>query len=205
MSRQYDDHKLIVITAPSGAGKTSITRHLMQAFPDLAFSVSATTRAPRKNETEGKDYYFISREQFEEKINQSAFVEWEMVYEGLYYGTLHDEIKKMWATGKIPILDIDVKGAMNIKNLYPRQTLTLFIAPPSMEALKERLEKRGTDAPESIQKRLDKAAFELSFQERFDQIILNDRLEEACQLAANTLQLFLHPQSLDVKAESLKK
>lgn len=201
MSVQYDDHKLVVITAPSGAGKTSITKHLMQTFPNLAFSVSATTRAPRINETDGKDYYFISIEQFEEKIRENAFVEWEMVYEGLYYGTLHAEIKKMWEAGKIPILDIDVKGAMNIKKLYPTQTLTLFITPPSLESLKERLEKRGTDTAASIQKRVDKAAFELSFQDRFDQIILNDKLEAACQLATDTLQLFLHPQSM----EALKK
>ena len=191
MSSKQVDHKLVVITAPSGAGKTSVARHLMQTFPTLSFSVSATTRAPRKNETEGKDYYFISREKFEDNIKANAFIEWEMVYEGLYYGTLKSEIESQWAAGSIPVLDIDVKGALNIKKLYPAQTLTLFIAPPSVEALRERLESRGTETAASIQKRLDRAAFELSFQDQFDQVILNERLEDACAQATKMVQEFL--------------
>jgi guanylate kinase len=183
--------KIIVITAPSGAGKTTITKYLMERFPQLSFSISATTRAPRTNETNGKDYYFISSSEFENKIKDDAFIEWEMVYEGTYYGTLKSEINKIWKLSCIPVLDIDVKGALRIKELFPSETLTLFIAPPSIEALKERLLKRGTETTTSLKRRITKAADELSYKENFDHVILNEELETACKRAAEIVQDFL--------------
>ena len=183
--------KIIVITAPSGAGKTSITKHLMKCFPQLAFSVSATTRQPRVNESDGKDYYFISRDEFSQYIEQDAFIEWEMVYEGIYYGTLKNEMNKIWDAGKVPLLDIDVKGALQIKKLYPEQTITLFIAPPSIDSLRERLMNRGTDSVASIEKRILKASAELSHKNQFDRIILNDDLGKACDEATSIINVFL--------------
>lgn len=187
--------KIIVITAPSGAGKTSIARHLMQNFPQLSFSISATTRQPRSNEADGKDYYFISPSAFENKIGEGAFIEWEMVYEGMYYGTLKSELDKIWLTQKIPMLDIDVQGAMKIKKLFPHNSLTLFIAPPSIEVLRERLEKRGTETPASIEKRIKKATEELSYQRQFDHVILNADLHKACDEAAGIIETFLHVEN----------
>lgn len=187
--------KIIVITAPSGSGKTSITKHLMTCFPQLAFSVSATTRQPRVNETHGKDYYFISREEFSEYIEQDAFVEWEMVYEGLYYGTLKKEIDKIWSSHQVPVLDIDVKGALQIKKLYPEHTITLFIAPPSIESLRQRLVKRGTDSASSIEKRILKASAEIEQQNQFDRIVLNDDLQKACDEATSIISVFLESSS----------
>jgi guanylate kinase len=183
--------KIIVITAPSGAGKTTITRHLMQCFPELSFSVSATTRAPRQNETDGKDYHFISTEAFENKIKEEAFIEWEMVYEGIYYGTLKSEINTIWKRREVAVLDIDVKGAMNIKKNFPAETLTLFIAPPSINTLRERLQERGTETPASIEKRIQKANEEISYKNRFDYIILNDDLKKACEEAVKITAAFL--------------
>lgn len=187
--------KIIVITAPSGAGKTSITKHLMNCFPQLAFSVSATTREPRVNETDGKDYYFISRDEFTQHIEEDAFMEWEMVYEGVYYGTLKNEMDKIWHAGQVPVLDIDVKGALRIKKLYPEQTITLFIAPPSIESLRERLINRGTDSTASIEKRILKASAELAHKDQFDRIILNDHLQKACDEATSIINVFLESAS----------
>jgi guanylate kinase len=183
--------KIIVITAPSGAGKTSITKHLMNCFPQLAFSVSATTRQPRVNETDGKDYYFISQDEFTRHIKEDAFMEWEMVYEGVYYGTLKNEMYKIWSGGQVPVLDIDVKGALQIKKLYPEQTITLFIAPPSIDSLRERLIHRGTDSAGSIEKRILKASAELAHKDQFDRIILNDDLQKACNEATSIINVFL--------------
>jgi guanylate kinase len=194
MSHQVSD-KIIVITAPSGAGKTSITKHLMQKLPNLSFSVSATTRAPRPNEIDGKDYYFISEESFKNKIEAGDFIEWEMVYEGTYYGTLKTEINKIWQRNQAPVLDIDVQGALHIKKLFPEEAFTLFIAPPSVEALRERLQKRGTETAASLEKRINKANEELSYQDKFDCVILNDQLDIACQEALDVVAHFLQPQS----------
>ncbi|MEJ7588453.1 MAG: guanylate kinase [Ferruginibacter sp.] len=135
-------NKIIIITAPSGSGKTSITRHLMQVFPQLAFSISAATRKARGIEQNGKDYYFIGEDDFKQKIQQNEFVEWEMVYEGKYYGTLRSELKRIWDMERIPVLDIDVKGAIHVKQQYPKSTLTLFIEPPSVVELKKSIESR---------------------------------------------------------------
>ncbi|GAB2837582.1 guanylate kinase [Ferruginibacter profundus] len=173
-------NKIIIITAPSGAGKTSITRHLMQHFPQLAFSVSAATRQARGTEKNGVDYHFISADDFKQKIQHNEFVEWEMVYEGKYYGTLKSELEKIWNDNKIPVLDIDVKGAIHVQQQFPETTLSLFIEPPSVEELKKRLESRGTETPESLAARVNKASYELSFKDHFNKIVVNDDLQKAC-------------------------
>ena len=183
--------KIILITAPSGAGKTSITHYLLQQFPNLCFSVSAATRAPRGKEKDGIDYYFISAEEFEEKINNNEFIEWEMVYEGKYYGTLKTEIERIWKEGKTPMLDIDVKGAVHVLSQFKENCLSLFIQPPSVEVLRERLEGRGTDSEENIATRLSKAAYELSFNHHFHHCILNEELGKACKETEAIVRAFL--------------
>jgi guanylate kinase len=171
---------LIIITAPSGAGKTSITRYLLHHFPQLAFSVSAATRRQRSDEINGVDYYFMSLEEFHQKIQNNEFIEWEMVYEGKYYGTLKTELQRIKDMQKIPILDIDVKGAIHVQQQYEGRALSLFVQPPSIEELRRRLELRATESPEALQDRLNKAAYEISFRQHFDKIIINDNLERAC-------------------------
>jgi guanylate kinase len=183
--------KILIITAPSGAGKTSITRHLLHNFPQLSFSISAATREARSNETHGVDYYFISLDEFRERIQNKEFAEWEMVYEGKYYGTLKSELKRIWSLGKVPVLDIDVKGAIHVQKQYPENTLSLFIEPPSVEELKKRLSSRGTETEESLKARVNKAAYELSFKDQFDKIIVNDDLPKACSLAEEIVGQFL--------------
>src|SRR4051794_1373372 len=184
-------NKIIIVTAPSGSGKTSITRHLMQAFPQLAFSVSAATRNARGVEKNGVDYYFISEMDFKRKIQNNEFVEWEMVYEGKYYGTLKNELQRIWDLQKIPVLDIDVKGAIHVKQQYPASSITLFIKPPSVGELKKRLESRGTETTESLTARLNKAAYEISFKDQFDVQIVNDDLQKACEEAGRIVDHFL--------------
>lgn len=184
--------KIIVITAPSGAGKTSITRHLLNTFPEkLAFSVSAATRKPRDNERNGIDYYFITEEDFTNKIQHNEFAEWEMVYEGKYYGTLKTELARVWNEGKIPVLDIDVKGAIHVQQQYPETTLSIFIEPPGVDELERRLQLRGTESQESLNARINKASYELSFKHSFDHIIVNSDLEKAKKQAANIVKSFL--------------
>lgn len=184
--------KLIIIAAPSGAGKTSVTRHLLKALPEqLAFSISCATRKPRNNEKDKVDYYFISVEEFTSKIEQQEFVEWEMVYEGKYYGTLKSEVERIWQLHKSPLLDVDVQGGINIQQLYPHNSLSLFIEPPSIDELERRLKARGTETPESLQARLNKAAYELSFKPQFDRVIMNDQLDRACAEAEAVVREFL--------------
>jgi guanylate kinase len=183
--------KILIITAPSGAGKTSITRYLMDSFPELSFSVSAATREARANERDGIDYYFMSMEDFKQKIQQKEFAEWEMVYEGKYYGTLKAELKRIWALGKVPVLDIDVKGAIHVQQQYPENTLSLFVEPPSVDELKIRLQARGTETEESLKARVNKAAYEISFKDQFDQVIINHNLAEACAQAKQLVGEFL--------------
>lgn len=184
-------NKIIIITAPSGSGKTSITRHLMESFPQLAFSISAATRPARGIEKNGKDYYFISEDEFNQKIQLNEFVEWEMVYEGKYYGTLKSELQRIWDQQKIPVLDIDVKGAIHVKRQYPQSSIALFIEPPSVGELKKRLESRGTETPESLSARINKAAYEISFKDHFDKLIVNEDLEKACNEAVVIVNQFL--------------
>lgn len=176
-----NQQKIIILTAPSGAGKTSITRYLLKRYPDdLAFSISAATRQPRGNEKNGTDYYFISEEEFTNKIQHEEFLEWEMVYEGKYYGTLKSELQRIWNENKTPLLDIDVKGAIHILQQYPETTMALFIEPPSIEELKRRLTGRGTESDDSLNARISKASYELSFKHSFEHVIINSDLAKAC-------------------------
>ena len=184
--------KIIVLTAPSGAGKTSITRYLLKTFSDkLAFSISAATRFSRGNEKNGVDYYFMSQEEFANKIQHGEFVEWEMVYEGKYYGTLKSELQRIWKEGKVPVLDIDVKGATHVTQQFPETTLSIFIEPPGVDELKRRLLSRGTESEESLNARINKASYELSFKHYFDHIIVNDELDRACKEAERIVSSFL--------------
>ena len=189
MKKEYQ--KMIVITAPSGAGKTSITRHLMKVFPQLSFSISAATREPRQNERNGVDYYFIPVEEFQKKILDEEFVEWEMVYEGKYYGTLKSELRRMWSKELIPVLDIDVQGTIHVQKEYPVNSLFIFIKPPSIEELKRRLESRGSEDKESLHARISKAAYELSFVNQFDHVIENKDFETACKEAEHIVKDFI--------------
>jgi guanylate kinase len=186
-----DNDKLIIITAPSGAGKTSITRYLMKTFPQLAFSISAATRQARGTEKDGVDYHFISLDDFKSKIQHNEFVEWEMVYEGKYYGTLKTELDRIWQQNKIPVLDIDVKGAIHVQQQYPETSLSLFIQAPSVDELKKRLETRGTETAESLAARVNKAAYELSFKDQFNKLIINDELQRACAEAQGIVAAFI--------------
>ena len=186
------NNKLIIIAAPSGAGKTSVTRHLLNMMPEqLAFSISCATRQPRNNEKDRVDYYFITIDDFKQKIDEEKFVEWEMVYEGKYYGTLKSEMERIWLQKKTPLLDVDVKGGINVQQLYPYNSLSLFIEPPSIDELERRLRARGTESEASRQARISKANYELSFKEQFDHIILNDDLERACAEAQDVVSNFL--------------
>ena len=185
-------NKILIITAPSGAGKTSITKYLMEKFPVLTFSVSAATRQARGTEKNGIDYYFISGEDFKYKIQNNEFVEWEMVYEGKYYGTLKAELKRIWEQDKIPVLDIDVKGAIHVQQQFNEGTLSLFIEPPSVNELKMRLEGRGTESDESLAARVNKASYELSFKEHFDKTVINADLKRACNDAEKIVNDFLN-------------
>jgi guanylate kinase len=186
------NQKIIVITAPSGSGKTTLVKRLLQACPQLTFSISACTRQPRPGEVHGKDYYFYSEEAFKKMIDEDAFVEWEMVYTGKYYGTLKTELERSWNAGCNPLVDIDVKGAIAIQDVYPIQSLTLFIQAPSMQELRHRLIKRGTETPQSLEERIDKAEFELSFSSRFDRIIINDNLDTATNELVDIVERFLN-------------
>jgi len=183
--------KLIIFSAPSGAGKTTIVKHLLSKFPDkLAFSISASTRQPRSNEVDGKDYYFISEETFLHRVAQKEFVEFEEVYSGTYYGTLRSEIERIWKQGKIVIFDIDVIGGLHLKRKFGKQALAIFVQPPSMNALIDRLRGRGTDSEEKLKERIEKADKELKFNTQFDMILENDNLSDACLQAENLVESF---------------
>lgn len=185
-------NKIIIITAPSGSGKTSVVRHLLGQMPDqLAFSVSAATRKPRGHEKDKEDYYFISVEEFEERIQNNEFVEWEMVYEGKYYGTLKSELERIWQQGKTPLLDVDVKGGVHIQQQYPNSSLSLFIEPPSIAELERRLRGRGTESDSSIKYRVSKASYEMTFKEKFDKVVINNDLQKACKEAEQIVRKFL--------------
>lgn len=184
-------NKIIIITAPSGAGKTSITHYLLNKHSSLAFSVSATTRPPRGNEQHGIDYYFINTQSFQQHIHANDFIEWEMVYEGKYYGTLKSELQRIWHENKIPLLDIDVQGAIHVQQQFPGASLSIFIKPPSVDVLRERLQRRGTETEQNIATRLGKAAYELSFTHAFNAVIVNDDFDTACAETENVIKKFL--------------
>lgn len=171
--------KLLIFSAPSGAGKSTVVNRIMQQIPELEFSVSATNREPRGDERDGESYHFLTTADFKARIEAGDFVEWEEVYPGKFYGTLRSEIDNRLQAGQSVVLDIDVVGGCRIKELYGDQALSFFIAPPSLEVLKQRLVGRGTDSAESIEVRMNKAASEMTFQNQFDVIIVNDQLEKA--------------------------
>ncbi len=185
--------KLIIFSAPSGAGKTTIVRRLLSNHEDkIAFSISASTREPRAGEVDGKDYYFISKEDFLHKIAKQEFIEFEEVYSGTFYGTLRKEVERIWALGKSVIFDIDVVGGLRLKSKYPEEALAIFVNPPSLEVLKERLRGRGTDSEEKLQERFAKAELELSYADKFDVILNNFDLETACTEAEELVLEFLN-------------
>jgi guanylate kinase len=184
--------KLIIFSAPSGSGKTTIVRHLLAKYNNLGFSISACTRDRRgRNEVDGKDYYFLTPEVFKKRIDNDEFVEWEEVYPGGYYGTLKSEIERLWASGKHVLFDVDVKGGLKLKEYFKERALAIFVKAPSEEAIKERLMARGTETEDSLSKRLFKVKFEMSFQDRFDVILLNDHLETALVKAEELVENFV--------------
>jgi guanylate kinase len=183
--------KAIIFSAPSGSGKTTIVKHLVEKNPDLGFSISASTRDKRgRTEAHGKDYYFLTPEEFKKKIDGNEFVEWEEVYEGNFYGTLKSEIERVWNSGKNVIFDVDVKGGINLKNYFGGRALAIFVKVPSMEVLKERLHDRGTESEESLSRRLFKANFEMTFQDKFDKVLINENLEHSLQQAQQLYDAF---------------
>jgi len=179
--------KAIIVCAPSGAGKTSIVRYLLDARPHLAFSVSACSRPKRENETDGRDYYFLTSDEFRSKIDAGDFVEWEEVYPGSYYGTLKSELERIWNENSIPIFDVDVKGGVSLKKYFGTDALAIFIRPPSLGVLESRLRNRGTETGDSLKKRLGRAEFEMGFAGRFDLVIINETLETACKEAEKAI------------------
>lgn len=184
--------KLIVFSAPSGSGKTTIVKHILKKIPGTAFSVSATTRKKRSHELHAKDYYYLSVETFKNWISMDAFAEWEEVYEGQFYGTPKSEIERITGCGHHVVFDVDVKGGMSIKNLYRAETLSIFVKVPSMELLEKRLRLRGNDDDESLRRRLDKASHELTFEPHFDVVLINDDLESTLSEAEHIVQNFLN-------------
>ncbi len=185
--------KLVIFSAPSGSGKTTIVRELLKRFPQFEFSISATSRAPRGTERDGVDYYFLSHEEFRKAVAEDRFVEWEEVYAGTCYGTLRSELERIWAKGHVILFDVDVMGGINLRRIFgPEQACSIFIMPPSIEELRARLNKRGTDTPEVIKKRVSKAEFELTKAPEFDHIVINDRLEEAVEECARLITVFLN-------------
>ena len=184
--------KLIIVTAPSGAGKTTIVHHLLETYDTLAFSVSATNRARRSHEMDKIDYYFLSTNEFRRRVTEGDFLEYEEVYDGQFYGTLRSECERLWALGKCIVFDVDVKGALNIKRAYPDESLAIFIQPPSKDVLFERLKNRKTETPESLKKRIARANEELTFADKFDAIIVNDVLQKAFTEAESLVETFLN-------------
>ncbi len=184
-------NKLIIFSAPSGSGKTTIVKYLLTRDINLEFSISACTRFPRKEEINGRDYYFITPEEFKQKIKDNQFVEWEEVYNGNYYGTLKTELERIWGNGNHVLFDIDVKGGLHLKKLFHDCSLSVFVMPPSIEELKKRLLLRSADDRETIQKRIDKSVYEMTFADKFDVVLLNDNLREAEENAYNIVRGFI--------------
>jgi len=196
MRKEQTKGKLIIVSAPSGSGKTSIVRYLLKQIPDLAFSISATSRSPRKNEKDGVDYYFMTAAEFRNKIRNNEFVEWEEVYNDTFYGTLRSEIERMWDRGQHIIFDVDVEGGLHLKEEYGRRAISLFIKPPGIDELKKRLINRGTDLPQEIETRIRKSKNEMEKAGRFDKIIINNDLDKACREALEICRGFLKSDEL---------
>ena len=183
--------RAIIVTAPSGSGKTTIVRHLLLVFEELAFSISATTRAQREEEVDGEDYHFLSPEEFQKRIDENGFIEWEEVYPGKRYGSLKSEVARLSARGKVVVFDVDVKGASALKDHFGDGALALFIKPPSIEALRGRLEKRKSESANSIRQRVERAQEELEFASRFDRVILNEHLRTALRDTESSVRKWL--------------
>lgn len=183
--------KLVIFSAPSGSGKTTIVRELLKRFPRFEFSISATSRAPRGVEQHGVDYYFLSNDEFRARVERNEFVEWEEVYQGTCYGTLRSEMERIWSNGNIIIFDVDVLGGINLKRIFGDDACSIFIMPPSVEELERRLRGRGTDSEEVILKRIGKAEFELSKAPEFDYTVVNDDLQQAIEQTASIIENFL--------------
>lgn len=186
----HTDKKVVIFSAPSGAGKSTMIHHMLERFPQLEFAISATSRAPRGTEQDGREYYFLSNEEFLRRAANGEFIEWEEVYAGTCYGTLRSETERIWDKGHVIVFDVDVKGGINLKKLFGDQALAIFIMPPSVEELRRRLEGRGTDAPEVIEKRVAKAEEELTYSDAFDCVLVNDRLQDAVAEAQRILTEF---------------
>ncbi len=186
-----NESRVLIISAPSGAGKSTLVSHLLASGLPLAFSISATSRKPRGSETNGREYYFISAAEFKRRISREEFVEWQEVYRNHYYGTLKSELERIAAEGRIPLFDVDVMGGINLKKIFADRALALFIMPPSVEELRSRLEKRGTDSEEEIEMRVQKAASEILLAYSFDRVIINDDLEKSCNEITAVVKEFL--------------
>ncbi|WP_047449338.1 guanylate kinase [Alistipes sp. ZOR0009] len=184
--------KMIIFSAPSGAGKTTIVRHLLSKFNRFEFSISATSRAPRGSEKHGHDYFFLSAEEFKKRIKDDEFVEWQEVYTDNFYGTLKSELDRIWAKDNVVVFDVDVVGGVNLKKMFPDCSLSIFIMPPSVSELRNRLVERGTDSPEAIERRVAKAEEELSYASKFDFVLVNDDLEAAKEAAHRKIAEFLN-------------
>jgi guanylate kinase len=184
-------NKAIVVSAPSGAGKTTLVRHLLAELPLLEFSISAASRPKREGETDGRDYYFISSDEFRKRISLDEFVEWQEVYTGSFYGTLKSELERIWQKGCYPIFDVDVVGGLNLKSYFGESALAIFISPPDVEILEKRLRHRGTENEDSLKIRLDKAKFEMEFASRFDRTLVNDDLQAKCIEIVGIVKEFL--------------
>lgn len=184
--------KLIILSAPSGSGKTTIMKYLVEEFPQLEFSISATSRAPRHNECHGRDYYFVTADEFEKLVSEDKFVEWEEVYKGTHYGTLRSEMERIHGKGNAIVFDVDVKGGLRLKKIFGGDALAVFVMPPSVEELRNRLELRGTDSAENIEKRVAKAEQEIADARNFDVVVVNDDLAEAVGQAKEIIRKFLN-------------
>ena len=184
--------KVIIFSAPSGSGKTTIVHRLLERYPQFEFSISATSRAPRGAERDGVDYYFLSQEAFAAAVAEGRFVEWEEVYKGTCYGTLRSEVERIWQKGHVIVFDVDVLGGINLKRIFGQDACSVFIMPPSVEELRRRLEGRGTDSPEAIDRRVAKAEFELTKAPEFDHTVVNDRLDDAVEETCAILDAFIN-------------
>ncbi len=189
-------NKLIIFSAPSGSGKTTVVKHLLKTIDKLAFSVSVTTRQKRPNEVDGKDYYFYTENDFLKAIKNEQFLEYEEVYKGLFYGTLKSEVERLWSQGKTVIFDVDVIGGLNIKKFYGEQALAVFLRPPSVEILMDRLRKRETEVEHHLIERIEKAKSELKYEQQFDKVIVNDVLNDTFETAENLVANFIKSHKL---------
>ncbi|MBN1414374.1 MAG: guanylate kinase [Bacteroidales bacterium] len=189
--------KAVIFSGPSGAGKTTLVKHLLSLKEyHLEFSISACTRSQRDNEIDGRDYYFMTVDQFKSKIDDNMFLEWEEVYKNSYYGTLKSEVERIWKNGNYILFDVDVEGGVNLKQYFCENALSVFVMPPSIEELQHRIELRGMDRPDKIQKRINKASYEMKFASKFDKTIINDNLKKAMMMAEKLVKEFLYRQSM---------